>query len=348
MKQNNQPGETITKDLLHELLPIIRMEHDSGSPTRAKKDAERAKQRLYAAAYPLIVEIARKEFSRRQQWQSMVTMEDLIQDGSVGLFKALSGFDLTAMGGSATHYLGQWILVNMRRGAEGLDHDFQIGVDQAQKFRKIRAIRGRLHNELGYEPTDEQVVEASLEAGHSFSGTYLGPKNPSPTSKGVTLLDVQQEREYSERFGSVERIDASFTQGDDFEGTIQLADAESDPADIITDVDSNEQMKALISIVIRTMEIEDDEKDIIARHYGLSPHEESHSLRAIARDMDWSRDRVARVIRQFNEAVKTPGGVLFQLLDAMSGDDRHALDVQWIWEQVVPVSTQADTLDEES
>lgn len=342
MTQNNQSGEIITKELLHELLPIIRREGDAESTPRVRKDVERAKQRLYAAAYPLIVDIARKEYARRQQWNSVVTMEDLIQDGSVGLFKALSGFDLSAMGGSATHYLGQWILVNMRRGAESFDHDFQIGTDQAQKFRRIRAIRSRLSNDLGYEPNDEQVVEASLQSGHAFSGTYLGRKNPSATSNGVTLADVKQEREYREKFGSVERLDATFAHGDDYEGSIQIADDSADPADLISEFDSTEQMRALISIVLKTMNVDAIERDIISRHYGLSPHEDPCSLRSIARDLDLSRDRVARVIRHFNDTVKEPGGILFQLLDSMTGEDRYALDVQWIWEQLIPVSQPAD------
>jgi len=336
MTQQPTSGELITKELLFELMPVIQHTSDDSDAVSARR-AERAKQRLYAAAYPLIVDIARKEYQRRQQWNSAASMDDLIQDGSIGLFKALSGFDLDAMGSSATHYLGQWILVSMRRGAESLDHDFQIGHDQGQKFRKIRAIRSRLHGELGREPSIAEIVEASQESGHQFSGTYLGAKNRSSRSSGVSENDVREEIAYRERVGTLERVDATAAGDEDGPG-VQLVDMSADPGELVAEDDSHEQVRALVSIVIATLDIEDTDRDIIARHYGLAPYSSASSLRAIARDLDINRDRVGSVVRHFNDALKQPGGVLFELLDSMSSDDRTALGVDEMWEQLLPVS----------
>jgi RNA polymerase sigma factor (sigma-70 family) len=346
MNKQNRSGETITKELLHELLPVI-YDAEATEDARSTRMAERAKKRLYEAAYPLIVDISRKEYERRKQWNSMSTMDDLIQDGSIGFFKALNGFNLDAMGASATHYLGQWILVTMRRGAESFDHDFQVGHDQGQKFRKIRAIRGRLVNENGVEPSDTEIVSASQTHGNEFSGAYLGSKNRPVSVAGVSLADISEERLYRQRFGSIERLDVENNYEDGSPG-IQVASTGIDPGDQVAEWDASGQLQTLVTACLHVMNVSDVDRDIICRHYGLAPYSESASLRAISRDLNVSRDRISTIIRRFNDTIKAPGGVLYQLLNRMTSDDRDALGVMWLWEQLLPITHQDSSLADSS
>lgn len=340
-QSHSSSGEFITAELLHELVPVIQAQ---GTQHHSQAEIEQAKLRLYRAAYPLLVDIAAREYRRRQQWSSHSSMDDLIQDGSIGFFKALSGFDLAAMGASATHYLGQWMLVAMRRGAESLDHDFQVGQDQGQKFRRIRAIRARLSNELGRDASDDEVIAASSGDGRLYASAMLGKKSRSGSGAELTDKDLDDERAYRERVGMLDRLDAASADPDQW-APEPISDT-PEPGDVVADMDAIGHMQVLVRAVIRQLKFDEFQTDVIERHYGLSPYSEPQSLRSISRDLEVNRDRIGRVIRQFNEALKRPGGVLFSLLDQMSSDDREALDVGWLWEKLVPWTSTVDDADE--
>jgi len=226
----------LTVELLRELVPVVQEGQsaadklsDASSNNEATKssthrelhkkvrDGERAKEALFNAALPLIRTIAQKEYRRRQQWGSQIPMDDLMQDAIIGFFKGLRIFDTSAINKSATNYLGQWMLSEMRRAAEAMDHDLQVGHDAGERYRRIRAIRSRLASELGREPTDEEIVEASKKPEYvvrpGMVGKATNAKNHS--IKGLTLEQVQDEKENRERVGSTARFSSSSSESDE-------------------------------------------------------------------------------------------------------------------------------------
>jgi DNA-directed RNA polymerase sigma subunit (sigma70/sigma32) len=179
----------LTVELLQESIPIMRAGEAAQETLDASKnlndakrralrkavrDGEKAKEQLFNSALPLIKAIAKKEYNRRQQWGSQILMDDLIQDATIGFFKGLRIFDVSEIKKSATNYLGQWMLSEMRRAAEGMDNDLQVGHDAGERYRRIRAIRSRLAGELGREPTDQEIVTASKDPAYVVRPGMVG------------------------------------------------------------------------------------------------------------------------------------------------------------------------------
>jgi DNA-directed RNA polymerase sigma subunit (sigma70/sigma32) len=180
----------LTVELLEIHIPILREGEKADEVLRTKqgklsekqvrglrrlvKEGARSKEILFNSALPLIRTISQKEYRRRSQWGSAIPLDDLMQDAIVGFFKGLRIFELTAARKSATNYLGQWMLSEMRRAAESMDNDLQVGHDAGERFRKIRAIRSRLYNDLNREPTDEEIVDASNNSDYTLKPGLVG------------------------------------------------------------------------------------------------------------------------------------------------------------------------------
>lgn len=356
----------LTVALLQEEIPKIRAGEDAqarieaGEETtseerralnQAYREGQRAKERLFAAALPLIRTIALREYRRRQQWNSRVPLDDLMQEAIVGFFKGLAGFKTESIRKSATNYLGQWMLVEMRRSAEVMDHDLQVGHDAGERFRRVRALRSRLLADLGREPTDEEISEASRNPAYVTRPGMVG-KAPEEgeavkVGKGLTVAQVAEERNSRNRVGSVVRM----TSGEDSESggvgagfvdSERLAPSEDnpgisiDPAELAAEQQTNVVIAALVARVIVEMELPVIQTEIISRRYGLAPHTEESSARAIARDMGIHRERVSRVLVAFADEMTEPGGPFHQVVSELSMDDLQAIGLGWLSDTLGP------------
>lgn len=307
---------------------------------------EQAKERLFAAALPLIRTVASREWRRRQQWGSQVSLDDLTQDAIVGFFKGLSGFKPEAMRRSATNYLGQWMLVEMRRSAEAMDHDLQVGHDAGERFRRVRALRSRLMGELGREPTDAEISDASRNPAYLTRPGMVGraPRNGEQPAmgKGLTVEQVAEERINRPRSGHVARFVAS--GGDREEDVSAVIDQERfslnaydgtdtmgvDPGEVAADAGAAKAVSSLIEKVIETMGLPEQQREIVGRRFGLHPYMEEASAREISRTMGVNRERVTRVLAAFSQEMTRPGGAFHRVTAAVPSDDLLALGLGWV------------------
>ena len=368
--------------MLNEEIPKIRTGEEAAArlakatrrlsdPTRHElmrkvTEGDAAKERLFAAALPLIRTVASREYRRRQQWGSQVTLEDLTQETIIGFLKGIAGFRTDAIGRSATNYLGQWMLVETRRAAEVLDHDLQVGHDAGERFRRVRALRTRLAQDLGREPTDEEISDASRNPDYVTKPGMVGraPKeiNPDDTqrtdtqqsgtqgttetveptqTKGITPAQVAEERAMRSRVGHMAR----FSQADDTDESSTgpgLVDPNrenfvtpdphsslyTNPEDQIIDTNTSEVIAAVLNSAMTRLGLPEAQREIIARRYGLPPYEES-SAREIARVMRLQRDRVSRVLTAFQQEMTRPGGALHAVIKDMDPDDLRTVGLAW-------------------
>lgn len=81
-------------------------------------DGEDAKRRLVLAALPLIKDIVGNEFKKRDERGTNISYDDMLAEGVVGLLKGIKGYKTEASSTSATNYLGQWIITEIKRGTE--------------------------------------------------------------------------------------------------------------------------------------------------------------------------------------------------------------------------------------
>lgn len=302
---------------------------------RTARAGQDAQERLVFAAIPLIKHLAAKEHARRQRWQSQITFEDLFQEGVGGLLRGLSAYKVDGGQKSATNYLGQWIMIEMRRNVEAADNDFGVAFDAAERMRKIRALRSRLSSELGREPTDEEIIEASGD--HAYAGgRKIGRVNkPDGPRKKLTLAQLAEERDLRGRVGTTGRLVAA---GSGDEPEVPLVDfARPLSGEGLTDASEHTitngaaaGLSKLLAATLTAMTIPGTQREVLARRFGLPPYEKEESARDISRTMNLHRDKVGKVIDAFSAEMARPGGAFHAQCSALDADELADLGLGWV------------------
>lgn len=172
--------------------PLLRPEQEVELAGRIQKGDKEARDLMISSNLRLVVKIAHdyKDFG--------LPLLDLISEGNIGLIKAVERFD-PQKGGKLSTYAAWWIKQSIKRALANQSKTIRLPVHLVDKISKMRKMATSLTEELGREPTDEEIAEEMHMPVNKVA--HLKSVSVRPTSLNAPVGDDSDSTEFGEMVG---------------------------------------------------------------------------------------------------------------------------------------------------
>ncbi len=155
--------------------PIIDRKKEIELAKKIEKGDNSAEKELIKANLRLVISYAKKFINA----SSNMTFLDLIQEGNIGLFKAVKKFDWNK-GNKFSTYATWWIRQSISRSLADKEKVVRVPVHMVETISKYNFVKGKLQDELEREPCPEEVaIEMAVEINKIYQIAKIAQKNLS-------------------------------------------------------------------------------------------------------------------------------------------------------------------------
>jgi len=249
--------------------------------------AEEANHDLIRANLRLVVSVAKRYLGRG------ISFLDLIQEGNLGLLRAVGKFD-PRRGFKFSTYATWWIRQSINRSIAEQARTIRIPVHLFESITRILRAQRHLTQELGRDPTNEELA---LEVGY-LPATDVQAILRAKTSEQPLDAALQRRWEYATQ--KVDRVLRSAEEPVSLEGPVGGGDDASQLGDFIEDEDALEPLDAASREMLREQvqnvltALSERERQVLELRFGLLDGKD-HTLEEVSRYFNVTRERIRQI-----------------------------------------------------
>jgi len=238
-------------------IPLLTPQQEIELASKIKKGDAQARERMINSNLRLVVTIAHDYANLG------LPLLDLISEGNIGLTKAVERFD-PGKGAKLSTYAAWWIKQSIKRALANQSKTIRLPVHLVDKVAKVRRVSLQMSDELGREPTDDELGEEIGIAADKVA--RLRSVGIRPSSLDAPIGDAD-----STKFGEM--------IGDE--------DAQT-PFELLRDKNLRGEVDGLIEV------LDDREKKIISQRFGLDGGQPK-TLEDVSKDFGVTRERIRQL-----------------------------------------------------
>jgi RNA polymerase primary sigma factor len=238
-------------------VPLLTVQEENELAARIKQGDDAAREHMIRANLRFVVKIAR-------EYEGLgLPLLDLINEGNIGLMKAVERFD-PAKGGKLSTYSSWWIKQSVRRAIANQGRTIRLPIHATDKLSKASRMANQFREETGREPTPEELAD---------------------------LLGVRVERLAEIRIAAIRPTSLDAPVGEDETSMLgeRVADQEArNPAEELEQKSLLERLGPLVG------RLEPREQKILKLRFGLNGRPE-RTLEEIGEDFGLTRERIRQL-----------------------------------------------------